>query len=178
VGDIILVSDADEIPSRSTLTTLRNCQFPERTTLCGSFFYYSFQWRHVGEDWSHPQATYYQGLNKTIKPEDLRMSRNGVAWDLWNASWHCSWCFSIVAEMIHKIESWSHADESAGPPKIEPSEIVRRVRNGLDILGRDWEKNQRVDSRKDMPEYLKENRGRFEYLHDRDLVNANLRDSS
>jgi beta-1,4-mannosyl-glycoprotein beta-1,4-N-acetylglucosaminyltransferase len=176
LGDVILVSDSDEIPSRSAVTTLRNCQFPERTTLRSQFFYYSFQWRHVGEDWHHPQATFYQGLNRTLKPEDLRMSHNGVAWDLRNAGWHCSWCFSTVAEMIHKIESWSHADESAEPQLKDPSEIARRIRNGLDILGREWERNERVDSMNDIPQYLKESRGKFEYLLDRDPVNANLRD--
>lgn len=178
-GDIILVSDADEIPRPSILTVLRNCQFPERTTLRSRFFYYSFQWQHIGGnnlvDWEHPQATIYQGLDKTIRPEDLRMSRNGKAWDLWNAGWHCSSCFSTVAEMIHKIESFSHI-EANQPEFKQPSEIVRRIRHGQDIFDRDWEPNMRVDSLNDMPEYVKENRQKFNYMVDRDPENANFRD--
>jgi beta-1,4-mannosyl-glycoprotein beta-1,4-N-acetylglucosaminyltransferase len=183
LGDVILVSDADEIPRPSALILLRNCQFPERTTLRSRFFYYSFQWLHVGlvwdypkeQEWHHPQATYYQGLNETIKPEDLRMSHNGDPWDLWNAGWHCSSCFSTVAQMIHKIESFSHTDWDQ-PQFKEPSEIVRRVRHGVDIVDREWENNLRVDPMKDIPEYLKKNQERFDYMLNRDPMNANFKD--
>lgn len=177
LGDIILVSDADEIPRASALTILRNCKFPERTTLHTRFFRYSFQWHHAGEtDWDHPQATYYQGPDKTIKPEDLRMSYNGVAWDLLNSGWHCSWCFSTVAEMIHKMESWSHVDADQPEFKVA-SQIVDRVRQGINIFDGTVE-NERVDPREDIPEYIKNNSGKFEYMLDRDPANANFRDYS
>ena len=55
-GDVILVSDVDEIPRPATMTLLRNCQFPQRLTLRSDFYYYSFQWRHVGVQWGHPEA--------------------------------------------------------------------------------------------------------------------------
>lgn len=175
LGDVILVSDADELPRPSTLIILRNCQLPERTTLHTRFFYYSFQWQHGDGEWHHPQATYYQGLNETIKPEDLRMSRNGDAWDLWNAGWHCSSCFSTVAEFINKMESFSHTHWNQPKFKV-PSEIVHRVRHGFDVVDRGWENNTRVDSSKDIPKYLKKNQEKFNYILDRDPMNANFRD--
>jgi beta-1,4-mannosyl-glycoprotein beta-1,4-N-acetylglucosaminyltransferase len=173
IGDVILVSDLDEIPRPETLTVLRHCQFPERTTLRSRFFYYSFQWQHIGPEWHHPQATYYQGPEKTIKPEDLWRSQ--AAWDLWNSSWHCSSCFSTVAETLRKIEASSHTDLDQ-PRFKEPAEIVRRVRNGLDLFDRKGEDYQKMDWNDDIPQYLKRNQMRFNYILDRDPPNANFRD--
>ena len=63
-GDVILVSDIDEIPRPTILKTLRNCAFPARTTLRSQMYLYSFQWLRRG-DWLHPQATFFNGLDKT-----------------------------------------------------------------------------------------------------------------
>lgn len=60
-GDIILVSDVDELPRPSTLKLLRNCNIPRRLTLRSRFYSYSFQWLHHGREWAHPQATTYLG---------------------------------------------------------------------------------------------------------------------
>jgi len=172
LGDVILVSDVDEIPRPSTIKLLRNCEFPERMTLRSRFFYYSFQWQHVGGDWWHPQATFYKGED-TVKPEELRMGWSDR--DLENSSWHCSSCFSTVAEMANKIASFSHTEYNEDRFR-EPSEIVRRVRNGLDLFDRESETYERVDSRSDIPKYLKDNQEQFSFMIDRDPSNANFRD--
>jgi len=180
-GDVILVSDADELPRRSTLSILRNCDFPERTTLRTKSFKYSFQWLWTGngnDGWWHPQATYYQGLNETILPEDLRMNTNGGSWDLlggW-AGWHCSYCFETIAQVIHKLESVSHTEANVQQNKY-PAVIVDRIRKGLGIF--EWNDTlTRVDMSEDLPEYLVQNHDRFEYMLDRDPENANFRDYS
>jgi beta-1,4-mannosyl-glycoprotein beta-1,4-N-acetylglucosaminyltransferase len=172
LGDVLLVSDLDEIPRPSTLTLLRNCAFPERTTLRSRFFYYSFQWEHANGDWNHPQATFYQG-SATIKPEDLRMGPG--QWDISNSSWHCSSCFETVAQMSDKIGSFSHTEYDR-PEFKEPAEIVRRVRNGKDLFDREGEDYNKVDSRVDIPRYLMENEKRFAFMIDRDPMNANFKD--
>ena len=77
--------------------------------------------------------------------------------------------------MSHKIESFSHM-ELDRPEFKEPSEIVHRVRNGLDLFNRSREKYEKVDSWSDIPEYLKRNPERFDYMLDRDPANANFRD--
>ena len=79
--------------------------------------------------------------------------------------------------MVHKIESYSHTESDQSEFK-EPSAIVRKVRHGLDIFDREWENNLRVDSLKDIPQHLKGNPGRFEYLLNRDPANANFWDYS
>jgi beta-1,4-mannosyl-glycoprotein beta-1,4-N-acetylglucosaminyltransferase len=174
LGDVIIVSDLDEIPRPNTVVALRNCQFPERTHIRSRFYYYSFQWEHIGDEWGNPRATFYQGPNNTIRPEDLR-NLPGTKFDLWNAGWHCSSCFSTIAEMTTKIESFSHTDLDRPEFKI-PSEVVRRVRNGIDLFDREDNRFKKVEFNDDIPEYLKHNRERFNYLLDRDPPNANFRD--
>lgn len=172
-NDVLLVSDTDEIPRPEVLTMLRNCEFPDRVTLRSRFYYYSFQWRHIGDDWHHPQATFYAGPNETILPEDLRM-HGGM--DIWNSSWHCSSCFSTVAELVSKIKSFSHTEYDK-PEFCEPREIVRRVRNGIDLFDRESEKYEKTPVT-DVPNYLKQNQPKFAFLLDRDPANGNFKDYS
>ena len=115
----------------------------------------------------------YVGLEETIRPESLRMT--GAQADIANASWHCSSCFKSVAEMVAKIRAFSHTEYDQ-PQFREPGEIVRRVRNGLDLFDRDGELYEKVDARNDIPEYLKMNMERFAFLVDRDPPNANFED--
>jgi beta-1,4-mannosyl-glycoprotein beta-1,4-N-acetylglucosaminyltransferase len=175
--DVILVSDVDEIPRPETIEVLRNCDFPKRTNIRSRFFYYSFQWEHHGKDWQHPQATYYDGLHNTILPNDLRWKWKKADWNFKNASWHCSSCFSTVAEMDYKIASFSHQEFNKEKFRA-PAEIVQRVRNGIDLFDRRKEKYDKQDPVYDVPEYLTqgENTERYNFLLDRDPLNANFHD--
>ncbi|RAL07889.1 glycosyl transferase family 17 protein [Aspergillus homomorphus CBS 101889] len=172
--DVLVVSDTDEIPRARTLALLRNCAIPTRVTLRSRFYYYSFQWHHLGRDWHHPQATVYAGPDHTILPQDLRMGSAGAR-DIWNASWHCSSCFASVAQLVHKIQAFSHTEYNR-PEFVDPREIVRRVRNGLDLFDRDSEKYEKVTPVTDVPGYLKANADRFAFLLDRDPASANFVD--
>jgi beta-1,4-mannosyl-glycoprotein beta-1,4-N-acetylglucosaminyltransferase len=181
LGDVILVSDIDEIPRPETLQLLRNCEYPRRLTLRSRFYYYSFQWLHRGEDWHHPQATIYEG-DKTIRPEDLRMGNGGDAdetehdrADLWNASWHCSSCFATIEQMVNKLSSFSHTELNLPEFRV-PARIVRIVRNGLDLCDREDELYDRVESNSDIPEYIRAHKEKFSYMIDRDPANANFQD--
>jgi beta-1,4-mannosyl-glycoprotein beta-1,4-N-acetylglucosaminyltransferase len=176
--DVIIISDLDEIPRPETITVLRNCDFPKRTNLRSRFFYYSYQWEHLKADWMHPQATWYDGMSKTVLPDTLRMGFDGKDyWNFTNSSWHCSSCFSTVAEMDYKIASFSHTEYNK-PRFRDPKEIVRRVRNGLDLFDRPAEHFQKLDPVVDFPAFLKvqENAERFKFVLDRDPENANFVD--
>ena len=125
---------------------LRNCHFPVRLTLLSDFYYYSFQWKHRGPQWAHPEATIYRG-SKTLLPNSLRMGLQGEGWALlarfrrWrelgtlaNAGWHCSSCFATVAEMQTKMHSFSH-QELDKPENNNARAIMSRVRMGQACLG-------------------------------------------
>lgn len=174
-GDVILVSDLDEIIRPATLTLLRNCEFPARLTLRSEFYYYSYQWRHWGPEWAHPEATFYKSGN-TILPADLRGPSHKKQ-DLWNAGWHCSSCFSTLAELLLKMESFSHTELNEARFR-EEGRIVKLVREGKDLWGRFGQWYRRVENNQDIPNWLRspENRERFGYMLDRDGENAGFTD--
>ncbi|KAK3626879.1 hypothetical protein LTR56_012719 [Elasticomyces elasticus] len=58
-GDVLLISDMDEIFRPGVALLLRYCDFPSRLTLRTHFYYYSFQWYHRGKQWAHPDATIF-----------------------------------------------------------------------------------------------------------------------
>jgi beta-1,4-mannosyl-glycoprotein beta-1,4-N-acetylglucosaminyltransferase len=179
-GDVILVSDLDEIPRPATLTLLRNCEFPLRLTLRSKFYYYSFQWRHRGQEWAHPQATTYTG-NTTILPQNLRGGHGASLFspdraDLWNAAWHCSSCFSTIEEMLLKMKSFSHTELNKEEFR-EKKRIVDRVRRGKDLWDRWGQNYDRVEGNHDVPGYLRGTEKRkFGYLLDRDGEDAGFVD--
>ena len=179
--DIILVSDVDELPRPSTLEVLRNCAIPKKVTLRSSFYYYSFQWLHRGSQWPHPQATLYAGPSDTTLPDELRSNppSNGNGDDsgeIWNAAWHCSYCFARLEDMVNKLTSFSHTEMNR-PEFTTRSEILRRVRLGVDMFDRGDEVFDRVEGNRDVPGFLLGREGeRFEYVLDRDPETGNFVD--
>lgn len=191
-GDALVVADMDELLRPGTLLLLRHCDFPTRLTLRSRFYYYSFQWRHRGKQWAHPEATVFgSSVANTLPPHDLRLNllgpgfpplsalrRLGQHGTLWDAGWHCSSCFATVAEMQTKMESFSHQELNT-PENRDADALVERVKQGLDLFGREGEFYDRVDENDDVPEYLKreyDENGRFAYLLNRDGEDAAFED--
>ncbi|CZR53916.1 related to beta-1,4-mannosyl-glycoprotein 4-beta-N-acetylglucosaminyltransferase [Phialocephala subalpina] len=183
-GDVIIVTDVDEIMRPAAVMLLRECETKRRMTLRNQFYYYSFQWRHVGPQWELPKATTFGGFgnDETILPADLRNGEGGnrLAWlwekdELWNAGWHCSTCFGSVEEVLRKMDSFSHQGLNQGFFR-DPTRIVDRVRKGLDLWDREGQKYARIHPNEDIPEILKADRERWKYMLDRDAANAEFRD--
>ncbi|KAI4598392.1 hypothetical protein KJ359_002802 [Pestalotiopsis sp. 9143b] len=179
--DVIIVADVDEIVRPETMTLLKACEFPRRLNLRSQFFYYSFQYLHIGEQWAHPQATYYQG-SKTILPVNLRNGDGGFApfvqletANLWNAGWHCSSCFSTVGELLTKMSSFSHTWMNHEFFQ-DRNWIADHVREGQDIWGRQTEQYNRIEHNHDLPKILLDQKDRFRYLTDRDGPSAGFKD--
>lgn len=175
-GDVLLIADIDEIPRSSTMKALRNCAFPPRVTLRSQFYYYSFQWQHRGEQWAHPQATYFNGPD-TIRPENLRNGKADA--ELFNAGWHCSSCMPSLKDMVTKITSFSHKGYNQ-PYFTHRGRLLQVVRQGVDLFERKGETYDRIDENPDVPVYLRteEARQKFAYLLDRDPINANFQDNA
>ncbi|KUJ16057.1 uncharacterized protein LY89DRAFT_735198 [Mollisia scopiformis] len=179
-GDVILVSDIDEIPRPAALTVLRNCEFPRRLTLRSRFYYYSFQWLHRGSEWAHPQATTYSTPNTTILPQDLRGGHGAGFFsdekaDLYNAAWHCSSCFATIDEMLLKMQSFSHVEYNEKKFR-KKAWIVDHIRKGRDLWDRWGQWYLRIEGNRDVPAYVAEKRERFGYLLDRDGESAGFVD--
>ncbi|KAF3921107.1 hypothetical protein AA313_de0209530 [Arthrobotrys entomopaga] len=170
MGDVILVSDVDEIPRPSTLTALRNCKFPKKLAIHSDMYYYSFQWRNRN-DWAFPHATYYDG-NDTVMPDDLRHTADS---HLYRAAWHCSYCFSTIGEFVKKLNSFSHTEYNSDRYK-DHKQILQHVRYGIDLFDRGGEQYDRVEDNSDVPGFLKENEEKYLFMLDRDPENANFLD--
>lgn len=179
-GDVLIVSDIDEIPKPETVQLLRHCDIPARVTLRSLFYYYSYQWLNRGEQWAHPQATVYRGLKDTVSPVNLRNGDEGPGWlffrplmrwwekaDIWNAAWHCSSCFSSIKAVHTKMSSFSHTPWNTEVNR-NPQTIVARVRNGTDLFGRPEMLYDRVDGNMNAPEYIVGHPSRFRHLLNRD----------
>lgn len=180
-GDVLLVSDVDEIPRPSTALLLRSCNFPRRLTLASRFYYYSFQFLHLGAEWPHPQATYYTGAS-TVRPTNLRNGDGGVPLlrdldkgHLGNAAWHCSSCFSTIEAFLNKMASFSHRWMNKEKYR-QPHKIVAAVRNGRDLWGRKQDQFMRVEDNDDLPALLLQDRERFRYMVDRSGESAGFAD--
>ena len=172
MGDVILVSDVDEIPRPEVIKSLRNCQFPQRLTLRTTYYRYSFQWLLREEEWIHPQATFWKG-NETVHPEALRMGKHDG--EILHAGWHCSSCLSSFKEMAKKIDSFSH-NELNQPKFKNPKNMLRRVREGRDPYDRKDKTYDRIDGNRDIPQYVVNHPKEFAYLLDRDPPSANFKD--
>ena len=182
IGDVIIVSDVDEIVRPAALQILRDCDFPRRLTLRSQFYYYGFQFLHKGLEWEHPQATTFQGVADTILPANLRNGEGGSklrAWwekaDLWNAGWHCSSCFSTIGELLTKMSSFSHVSLNKEEYR-DRNRIVDRVRNGLDLWDREGQIYEKIPDNEDIPGILKSEKEKFKYLLDREGPNAGFTD--
>lgn len=189
-GDVLLVGDMDEILRPETVALLRHCDFPPRLSLHSQFFYYSFQWRHRGPEWNHPDATTYRH-DATLTPTQLRQGLLAPGWPLFNnlqrwrqqatlsnAGWHCSTCLATVAEVREKLRGFSHTTLNT-PENRNATVMAQRIHNGEDIFGRTQEKYDRVEGNRDLPALILEEferTGRFRYLLDRDGEDAAFED--
>ena len=188
-GDVLIVGDVDEIPKPDTVAVLRSCDIPDRMTLRSQFYYYSFQWRHFGKQWAHPQATVFHGLAKTLSPVDLSHCIGGqrsriplysafIRWwhksELWDATWHCRSCFANVAEAQSEVEGFSHSDLKTLDDKRADTNL-ERFRTKQDLFGRPGQRYAKIEHNRDVPQYILDNSQRFSYLLDRGGPNAGFR---
>ncbi|KAK7970711.1 glycosyl transferase family 17 protein [Apiospora saccharicola] len=180
-GDAIVVADVDEIIRPQTLVLLKSCNFPRRLNLRSHFYYYSFQFMHRGVQWSHPQATYYQG-RRTILPVNLRNGDGNLpplvkleTADLWDAGWHCSSCFSTMEELLTKMSSFSH--QWMNHEHYRRKEwIAEHIREGRDIWERPGQEYDKIVNNQDVPNILLDQGEIFGYLMNRDGPSAGFTD--
>jgi beta-1,4-mannosyl-glycoprotein beta-1,4-N-acetylglucosaminyltransferase len=167
-GDIVIVSDVDEILRPSLLDGLKRCTGynGRRIRFFMDLHYYSFATKHsLPNMWSHPDAAVYSA---TSEP-DAQDLRNGgdrqFSLVVTNSGWHCSWCFPTLRQMRDKMASYSH--EEHNQPRFRGREhIVNAVRRGLDLFQRP-DQHYELDESLDIPLYLRMNMDRFEFMLDR-----------
>lgn len=153
LGDVLLVSDAEELVRPVTMKVLRNCHIPERTTIRTRKYWYSYQWMKIdgagatpdgaqerpdgkkntrgNEWWPHPQATIYRGADTTL-PDDLRRQRAQDEYVFGDGGWTCHMCYATITETLGKMGEADFIWHD-GPRWKAAGRVVDRVMNGIDL---------------------------------------------
>ncbi|EOY31133.1 Beta-1,4-N-acetylglucosaminyltransferase family protein [Theobroma cacao] len=168
-GDLLIMSDTDEVPSPHTLKLLQWCDgVPPVLHLELKHYMYSFEfpvdyssWRatvHLYSPW-----TRYRHSRQT----DVIFS---------DAGWHCSFCFRSLEEFVFKMTGYSHADRVKRMDFLNYSRIQKIICRGddlFDMLPEEYSFQELIKkmgsiphsaSAVHLPAYLIENADRFRFL--------------
>lgn len=174
-GDLLIMSDTDEIPSPHTIKLLQWCdEVPPVMHLELRDYMYSFEfpveasrgqvnsWRASAHIYS-PIATHYR---------HSRVS-NAIFSD---AGWHCSFCFRNIEDFVFKMTAYSHADRVRRKDYLDHSRIQKLICEGDDLFDmlpeeytfQDLFKKMgpilRSSSAVHLPAYLLENADKYRFL--------------
>mmetsp|Transcript_15437 Transcript_15437/g.51794 ORF Transcript_15437/g.51794 Transcript_15437/m.51794 type:complete len:272 (-) Transcript_15437:199-1014(-) len=146
--DLLIVSDTDEIPRRSTIRALSWCDgFRSPLQLRSAFFYYSLEHRwterlDVGYrpfQWKQPRAILVSQLafprltvnHLRYDPADEASNNMDVILD---ASWHLSF-FGGVDRIKTKIEAYAHQENNVAELK-STEHLINSTKQGQDLFRR------------------------------------------
>ncbi|KAK1307719.1 hypothetical protein QJS10_CPA09g00740 [Acorus calamus] len=168
-GDLLIMSDVDEVPSAHTVRLLRWCEeIPPLMHLQFRHYLYSFEFPVDFSSW----RTSAHVFGPTTRYSHSRQSDLILA----DAGWHCSFCFRYIEDFVFKMTSYSHADRVRWREYLDHERIQRIICNGEDLFDMLPEEYSFKDIIKKMgpiprsasavhlPSFLIENAERFKFL--------------
>jgi beta-1,4-mannosyl-glycoprotein beta-1,4-N-acetylglucosaminyltransferase len=153
-GDIIIMSDLDEMPSREMLDGLR-VEKPKRPfILLQDLYYYNLKsprkWK-----WRGTIVIPFTGSHKKIASyRDTRSVMHGR-----EDGWHFSY-FMSVDDMVVKLQSFAHGEQYGVPPFTDKDRIRKAMEENYNFLG----KKDGTDYPRPLPEYVAQEMLRFPYM--------------
>lgn len=168
-GDLLIMSDADEIPSPQTIKLLQWCDgVPPILHLELKHYMYSFEFPVDYSSWRatahiYGPSTRYRHSRQT----DLVLS---------DAGWHCSFCFKHLQEFVFKMTAYSHADRVRRREFLDSKRIQKLICKGddlFDMLPEEYSFKElikkmgsipRSASAVHLPAYLIENADKYKFL--------------
>jgi len=126
---VLVVCDADEIPSPETIEKLRADPPYEAVSLEMYLFYYNFD-RVYTDRWTNAYAISLDAVQNTL----TRIRLGPKSKKIENAGWHCSYFFDID-NIIRKIESFLHQEYNSDYYKNR-QHISDCIKNGSDLYKR------------------------------------------
>ncbi|KAF5482204.1 hypothetical protein F2P56_002794, partial [Juglans regia] len=168
-GDILIMSDTDEIPSPHTVKLMQWCDgVPPVMHLELRHYMYSFEFPVDYSSWRatthiYGPDTHYRHSRQT----DLIFS---------DAGWHCSFCFRHIQEFVFKMTAYSHAERVKQKDFLDHARIQELICRGddlFDMLPEEYTFRElikkmgsipRSASAVHLPAYLIENADKFEFL--------------
>ncbi|XP_027069154.1 uncharacterized protein [Coffea arabica] len=168
-GDLLIMSDTDEIPTPHTVKLLQWCDgVPPVLHLELKHYLYSFEFP---VDYSSWRATVHI-YNPWTRYRHSRQSN----FILSDAGWHCSFCFRYLREFVFKMTAYSHADRVRHRSFLKYSRIQKLICQGddlFDMLPEEYTFKEiikkmgsvaRSASAVHLPAYLVENAEKFKFL--------------
>lgn len=126
-GDLLIMSDADEVPSPHTVRLLQWCDgLPPAMHLELKHYMYSFEFP---VDFSSWRATAHIFGLRT----GYRHSRQTDLLFV-DAGWHCSFCLRRIKDVVFKMTAYSHADRVKRANFLNHSRIQRIICHGDDLF--------------------------------------------
>ncbi len=155
-GDVLIVSDVDEIPDLSDL----------RLPLCGwrlDYYYYFLNLLTVGKAWPCVMACTLEKLRQHFDGQPHKLREHRYVIPLSRKGWHFSY-LGGPEKVKTKIESFAHTEflHRADLPLIEKA-LSEDWKNGVDVLGREMEFHKQEDL-SFLPEYLRVNQKKYQHL--------------
>jgi len=180
-GDVLIMADVDEIPSRHTIELFRNCDgFPSDLHLGMKNYLYSFEFPITHQagylDSSSPNS--YQWRPQIHRWHRGVAYRHGRSSNLLfaDAGWHCSFCFRYLSDFVFKMTSYSHSDRVRYQHFLDHQRIQRVICEGADMFDMpsesftfydlllNWYPPVKTTSMVHLPVALVEYANRFEFL--------------
>lgn len=168
-NDIIMVSDADEIPSIKIINELKTNYKEPIQLLQKQFYYYLNEKAEMLS--THPDFKAYPiwtntrlGKFSDIKHQTMDEYRRNGYYPIIEDGWHFSY-LGGTDKIIHKLESFAHV-EFSGEEYKDKEKIQYSIDNGLDIFGRPY-KYKFIDIDDTYPPYIIENK---ELLTEKGLI--------
>ncbi|XP_023529299.1 beta-1,4-mannosyl-glycoprotein 4-beta-N-acetylglucosaminyltransferase-like [Cucurbita pepo subsp. pepo] len=169
VGDLLIMTDTDEIPSSHTVKLLQWCdEVPPIVHLEMRNYMYSFEFPVDFSSWRASVHIYGpQSHYKHSRQTDLIFSDGG---------WHCSFCFRSIQDFAFKMTAYSHADRVRRQEFLNYSRIQKLICQGddlFDMLPEEYTFQElikkmgsipRSSSAIHLPAYLIENADKFRFL--------------
>ncbi|KAI3713246.1 hypothetical protein L1987_71820 [Smallanthus sonchifolius] len=126
-GDLLIMSDVDEIPSAHTIDLLRWCEGPPPIVhLNLNNYLYSFEFHVDHSSWRASVHQYQKGKTRYAhyRQTDYLLAESG---------WHCSFCFRKITDFVFKMKAYSHTDRVRFSHFLDPKRIQDVICNGDDL---------------------------------------------
>ncbi|CAL1359148.1 unnamed protein product [Linum trigynum] len=126
-GDLVIMSDTDEIPSPHTVKLLQWCDgMPPILHLELRNYLYSFEFPVDYSHWRSSVQIYGPWTRyRHSRQSDVILS---------DAGWHCSFCFRRLEEFVFKMTAYSHADRVRKPDFLNHDRIQKLICKGDDLF--------------------------------------------
>jgi hypothetical protein len=126
-GDLLIMSEVDEILSQHTINLLRWCDnIPFVMHMVPRNYLYSFEFLVDYNSWRASIHIYqhYTCYGHSRQTDEL----------FTDASWHCSFFFRHISEFIFKMKAYSHVDHVKFPYYLNPSRVQNIICEEADLF--------------------------------------------